>query len=428
MRCPKCNQEMNPHSERCPNCGTSARYAVPDGDTMTRVRRQISEMRRQQETEVSGAVLPDASFSPVLKFDKPASAEPEEVIEDNPADNFPDESFPPVDISGMVPPEEDGSARHRDLAASIRHMINHKEDDLLAEYYFKDGISDLERYRLAQSYERLEQESGRAYDDYHSSRSGYADGYGRYGSGRAGRYSGTGEFRSAGDRGGAEEPQPSEQPEEEMSDAAKRLNNFSDETGVDKILNTIWDKCDAVKEKTHAFFAKNVAARAKKLYDKFDAKTAGFLNGILNKVYYNKFSAMKRKRADNGNEDYLLRRRVWCVVGVVLVLLLCGMLMLHMMLKNDINGKWIVSVDAGGNPNIIMEFKPGGKAAISVKSEDGWHVHKQGKYSIMRKNGHAMLTIVYEDGDVKRLYYMTDGDTGTFINVDTNVQVEYKRK
>lgn len=327
------------------------------------------------------------------------------------------------------------------ISAAAASLINNKEDDLLAEYYFKDGISDLERYRLAQSYERLEQESGRAYNDNHSSRSGYADGYGRYGrygrddrnsrdngSGRAGRYSQTGEFRSTGDRRGAEEPQTAEQPEEEMSDAAKRLNNFSDETGVDKILNTIWDKCDAVKEKTHAFFAKNVAARAKRLYDKFDAKTAGFLNGILNKVYYNKFSAMKRKRADNGNEDYLLRRRVWCVVGVVLVLLLCGMLMLHMVLKNDINGKWIVSVDAGGNPNIIMEFKPGGKAAISVKSEDGWHVHKQGKYSIMRKNGHAMLTIVYEDGDVKRLYYMTDGDTGTFINVDTNVQVEYKRK
>ena len=96
MRCPKCNQELNPHSERCPNCGTSARLAVPDGDTMTRVRRQISVMRR--ETEVSDVDLSDASFSPVLKFDRPEEKQPEEIIEHNPANNFPDESFDPVDL------------------------------------------------------------------------------------------------------------------------------------------------------------------------------------------------------------------------------------------------------------------------------------------------------------------------------------------
>ena len=76
MICPKCHQELNPHSERCPNCGTSARFAVPDDDTMTRVRRQISVIRR--ETEVSDIDLSDASFSPVLKFDKP-----EEAVEEN---------------------------------------------------------------------------------------------------------------------------------------------------------------------------------------------------------------------------------------------------------------------------------------------------------------------------------------------------------
>ena len=145
MRCPKCNQEINPHSERCPNCGTSARLAVPDGDTMTRVRRQISIMRR--ETEVSDVDLSDASFSPVLKFDKPVVSQPEEVIEQNPADNFPDESFAPVDISDMIDSQadQDSEKHHRELSASIRRIINNKEDDLLAEYYFKDGISDLER-------------------------------------------------------------------------------------------------------------------------------------------------------------------------------------------------------------------------------------------------------------------------------------------
>ena len=120
MRCPKCNQELNPHSERCPNCGTSARLAVPDGDTMTRVRRQISVMRR--ETEVSDIDLSDTSFSPVLKFDRPEEKVPDKPIENNPANNFPDESYDLVDLTGMIDSEIDGENRHRDLSASIKSL------------------------------------------------------------------------------------------------------------------------------------------------------------------------------------------------------------------------------------------------------------------------------------------------------------------
>ena len=152
------------------------------------------------------------------------------------------------------------------------------------------------------------------------------------------------------------------------------------------------------------------------------------MNGILNRVYYKKFGAMKRKCADDDGEGYILRRRVWSVTGVLLVLLVCGFFAVKMMMSNEINGKWIVSTDAGGEPNIIMEFKPGGKASILVKSDDGWHIHKQGKYKTMRKNGHDLLTITYEDGDIKRLYYIIDGNSGTFINVDTNVRVVYQLK
>ena len=116
------------------------------------------------------------------------------------------------------------------------------------------------------------------------------------------------------------------------------------------------------------------------------------------------------------------------MIFAVLVILILGFALVRMMMSSDLSGKWVVSSDSSGNPNIIMEFKPGGKAIISVKSDDGWHVHKQGRYSTNRKNGHDMLTITYEDGDVKRLYYIIDGDTGTFINVDTNVQVQYHLK
>ena len=64
MRCPKCGVAMNPHSERCPRCGTSAKLARPDGDTMTRVRRQIAVVRR--EPEPPDPAYTDTSFSPVL--------------------------------------------------------------------------------------------------------------------------------------------------------------------------------------------------------------------------------------------------------------------------------------------------------------------------------------------------------------------------
>ena len=403
MRCPKCNQELNPHSERCPNCGTSTKYAVPDGDTMTRVRRQISVMRR--ETEVSDLDLSDASFSPVLKFDKPGSVPPENVIEDNPADNFPDESFDPVDLSHMVSLEHDPDAAHRNLSASIRHMINNKEDDLLAEYYFKDGISDLERYRLARSYAMLDQD-GSMEDGNGIPEESETPGF---------------DVREKSSDKGEEQP-------EQMSDSARRLNTFPEEQGFDRILTSMWEKYDSALLRIRQFFRSYVVNRIRRIYDRFDAKTSGFMNAIINRIYDRRFGKMRRMRKEADDEHYMMRRRAWCVVFAVLALLLCGLIAVRMMMSSDINGKWIISTDAAGNPNIIMEFRPGGKAQISVKSEDGWHVHKKGKYTTRRRNGHDMLTIIYEDGDVKQLYYVIDGKSGTFINVDTNVQVVYQLK
>ena len=398
MRCPKCSQELNPHSERCPNCGTSAKYAVPDGDTMTRVRRQISVMRR--ETEVSDTYLSDASFSPVLKFDRPEEKQQEEIVEHNPANNFPDESFPPVDISGMIPPDIDSEGRHRNIKASIDSLIKNKDDDLLAEYYFKDGITDLERYQLAQSYERLEQKENNT--------------------------ASSGTKAAIGKNIPDDEKEKSDTEEEKMSDAAKRLSEFPEEKGFDGFLTSMWEKYDNAVLKIRRFFRRNISERCKRIYDKFDSKTSGFMNRVLDRFYYKRFGSLKRKRADNSEDSYALRRKVWAGTGVVLIMLIIMLFAVKLMMSSNLNGKWIVSTDSSGSPNIIMEFKPGGSAAISVKSEDGWHVHKRGRYSTKRKNGHDLLTIEYEDGEVKRLYYIIEGKTGTFINVDTNVQEEYE--
>ena len=401
MRCPVCNLELNPLSERCPNCGTSARRAKPDGDTMTRVRRQIAVVRG--EHEVSDEDLSDASFSPVLKFDRPeekqpqAAAAPSETIPDNPADNFETPAFTPVDIIDMVEDgESEAQRRHRNLASSIRHIQRNKEDDLLAEYYFKDGISDLERLQLERSFAELEKE----------------------------------EDKNAPSQSSRGEDAPVHEPpqEEEMSEAARRLSEFPEESGIDKVLTSIGETYDALLLKGRQRADRLIHGRLGRIYNAFDRRTAPFLNALLEKFYYVRFKDMRRRRTDDEAEKRRLRRNVWSVCGVILAVAVCAAVFIASLFSEPINGKWIVSYDVSGSPNIIMEFQPGGSASIQVKSEDGWHIHRQGRYKTQRRNGHDMLTITYEDGSVSRLYYEIDGKIGTFTNVDTNMETEYRRK
>ena len=292
--------------------------------------------------------------------------------------------------------ESEAQRRHRSLASSIRHMERNKEDDLLAEYYFKDGISDLERLQLERSFAELEKEEAQ-------SAKRQAD-------------------RTA-DNAVSDAPQ-----EEEMSEAAKRLSQFPEESGIDKVLTSIGEKYDAAVLKGRQRWERLIHGRLGRIYDGFDRRTAPILDKLLEKFYYIKFKDLRRRRADDAAEKKRLRRNVWSVCGVLLMVAVFSVIFFMSLLSEPINGKWIVSYDVGGAPNIVMEFKPGGSASISVKSADGWHIHRQGRYRTQRKNGHDMLTITYEDGSVSRLYYEINGKTGTFINVDTNMETEYTRK
>ena len=174
-----------------------------------------------------------------------------------------------------------------------------------------------------------------------------------------------------------------------------------------------------------SFYRKQIRARAAKVYHRFDGKTAPLLNPLLDKLHKRQSGHLSRKKQEEDAERYLARRRVWSAAAVLLAVLLCVGILLASLLTDSINGKWIVSYDVNHRPDVIMEFRPGGGAAISVKSEDGWHIHKQGRYKTRRQNGHDLLTISYEDGTVSRLYYVIEGKKGTFINVETNVQVSY---
>ena len=401
MRCPKCGVDLNPHSERCPRCGTPAKLAKPDGDTMTRVRRQIAVVRRQ--TPPPDENYTDASFSPVMKFEKEIPAEKQkDIIEENPADNFAAEIFKPVDIEELLQRQEESEAdvRHRAIYAEIRSMEKNKEDDLLAEYYFKDGISDLEKYQAAKRAQKLQQAAS-------------AD-----------------EPPARDESAAPAESTESDAlpPEEEMSEAARRLNTFPDESGLDKVFTFIGETFDAAAAAVKGGWNRTVYSRCQRLYKKFDRKTARFLNPLLEKFYHMRFGHLKRRIAESDEEKSRARRKIWSVCGMLLVILLCMGIFVASLFTDEITGQWVISYDINDKPNIMMEFTPTGSAIISVKSEDGWHVHKQGKYKTQRKNGHDMLTITYEDGTVSRLYYNIKGRSGTFTNVETNTEVVYDLK
>lgn len=387
MRCPRCGLEINPLSERCTNCGTSAKLAKPDGDTMTRVRRQIAVVRR--ETETPDENYTDASFSPVMKFEKEPDAG---FVEENPAENFTDQIFQPVDIAALMrrKEESEADARHRVIAAEIRSMVKHKEDDLLAEYYFQDGISDLEKHELAKRHDTQARREALPEEEAKAS--------------------------------------PEKDAEEPMSEAARRLNTFPEESGLDKILTFFFETTDRLWLNIKGSFQRTVLAAVRRLYHRLDQKTAPVMDRLLDRFYALRFGHLVRKRAESEAERRRARRTVWSVCAVLTVVLLCVGIFVTTLFTDSITGKWVVSYDAANKPNVIMEFKPGGGAVVSVKSDDGWHIHKQGRYKTQRKNGHDLLTITYEDGSVSRLYYVIEGRSGTFINVETNVEVVYNLK
>ncbi len=406
MRCPRCNVEFNARSERCPNCGTSAKLAKPDGDTMTRVRRHIATVRGDKIEQTENEL--HTSFSPVMKFDKPADAEFDESTAGlNPSENFTSTEFRPVDLTdffskdgddaGEIYSEGDVDEKHKVISAKIRYMVSNKDDDLLADYYFDDGISDLERYQLDQSYAKLEQSENP-------------------------------DNAQAAAEISQTEIQVAESQPPQMSESAKRLSQFPEEEGADKIFTRIGEKFDALAVKCKDFFSDLIHNKIGKVYRKFDAKTAPFLNVILDKYYYIKFKGLKRKINDNDAEKSKLRKGIWSVCGVLAVMAVCLVIFVASLFTDGVTGKWVVSYDSSGSPNIITEFTASGKTIVSVKSDDGWHVHKQGTYKTRRKNGHDMLEITYEDGTVTRLYYTIDGKEGTFRNVETNVESVYTLK
>lgn len=374
--------------------------AKPDGDTMTRVRRNNAIVTRDMPQQTTDELY--TSFSPVLRFDKPPAEQPLEP--DNPAFNFQNENYQLVDIDEFITDSsntdvsdnniDEAEMRHIKLSREIRRLANNKDDDLLAEYYFKDGISDLERYKLHQSYSKLDAPNEEKID---SSKIDYSAEY-------------------LAERIGSD------------SDNSSKERKFPEESGLEKILTLILERLDAYTGKIKNFFKKNIYNKLGRYYRKLDSATEDSVNHLLDKVYYNRFDNLKRQSLDNTNEKRNLRKGFWGTCAVLCAVMILASVLIISSLTDAVTGKWIVSYDTSNKPNIIMEFSAGNRASISVKADDGWHVHKKGKYKTQRKNGHDLLTITYDDGSVSRLYYVIKGKQGTFTNVETNAESVYSLK
>lgn len=119
-----------------------------------------------------------------------------------------------------------------------------------------------------------------------------------------------------------------------------------------------------------------------------------------------------------------IKERV-AVVGVFLACVAVLVIAVSLILSSiaaSVTGEWTVADE------LTVEFTSGGKVISRVWSDGQPHVEREGTYTTRRSNGRNLLTITYEDGTVRNLYYTVDGDTGTFTNVDTNLEDIYIRK
>lgn len=103
---------------------------------------------------------------------------------------------------------------------------------------------------------------------------------------------------------------------------------------------------------------------------------------------------------------------------VVVIMLIVGIVSLF---PDSLRGEWVVS------EQLSVEFSIDGTVTSWVYIDGEPHVERQGEYTVRRRNGYNLLTIIYEDGVERRLYYEIDGNVGTFTNVDTNMQAQYVR-
>jgi len=111
--------------------------------------------------------------------------------------------------------------------------------------------------------------------------------------------------------------------------------------------------------------------------------------------------------------------------GAVVVLLALVVIILSS-IAPDISGEWLIAETATGD-RLTVEFSNSGDVKARAYIDGQENIYMTGSYKIRRSNGSNLLTITYDDGTEKRLYYVVEHDTGTFTNVDSNKSDTYTR-
>lgn len=139
-------------------------------------------------------------------------------------------------------------------------------------------------------------------------------------------------------------------------------------------------------------------------------------------IYRKKYPSPARARKSAAFERLMAMS---AVVGAVLVVGLLVFVIINS-IAPDISGEWLVSETASGD-RLTVEFTASGEITSWVYTEEKANVYRRGTYKVSRSNGYNLLTIRYEDGSQKKLYYNIKGDSGEFTNVDSGRSDSYTR-
>ena len=116
---------------------------------------------------------------------------------------------------------------------------------------------------------------------------------------------------------------------------------------------------------------------------------------------------------------------VSAVMGAFAVVALLVVLIINS-IAPDISGEWLVS-ETASNDRLTVEFTASGEVTSWIYIDEKANIYQQGSYKVNKSNGYNLLTITYEDGSQKKLYYNIKGDSGEFTNVDSGKSDTYTR-
>ncbi len=137
---------------------------------------------------------------------------------------------------------------------------------------------------------------------------------------------------------------------------------------------------------------------------------------------HEKFPQPTRAKKSAVQERLMLLAGTLCAVILITVLTV----VIILSIAPDVSGEWLVTETAAGE-RLTVEFTDSGDVTARIYINGEENVYLTGEYKVRRSNGSNLLTINYDDGSEKRLYYIIEKDSGTFTNVDSNKSDTYIR-